>query len=275
MDADYLKENIGDVLSAGLTAVVVNQPHDQVGYLGQWLLQHVTDAAKDASQKESLNELTAGDRALSTLEAEKESEDVEHAANTERHKAKATRDLENLLSDAVSFDGLYEQFLEGLKKLVGATGTYMGERVGNPNQYSADFVSEKPAEEEEGGAAGEEAAGEDAGDEEEAEASGSAKEGILYSYSCKDHAFLKGQLVEKAVGGGEEDEEGEGVEEGLGLTFDALFVEKEPEEGEDEEDEEVDEDGNPIEKPPPEEPPAKTVFVPNVLMGTDASRVKV
>jgi hypothetical protein len=30
MDAEYLKANVGDILAAGLTAVVLNQPEDTV-----------------------------------------------------------------------------------------------------------------------------------------------------------------------------------------------------------------------------------------------------
>ena len=41
MDALYLKENINDAISEGLTAMVVQSPDDPIEYLGNYLLNYV------------------------------------------------------------------------------------------------------------------------------------------------------------------------------------------------------------------------------------------
>lgn len=39
-ETQYLKSTIGDILSEGLTEVLVTKPHDPVQFLGQWLLMY-------------------------------------------------------------------------------------------------------------------------------------------------------------------------------------------------------------------------------------------
>ena len=41
MDALYLKENINDAISDGLTAMVVQSPDDPIEFLGNYLLNYV------------------------------------------------------------------------------------------------------------------------------------------------------------------------------------------------------------------------------------------
>ena len=38
-DADYLKTLIGEVLSQGLAATLIESPEDPVDYLGNWLVK--------------------------------------------------------------------------------------------------------------------------------------------------------------------------------------------------------------------------------------------
>eukprot|EP00026_Physarum_polycephalum_P011521 Phypoly_transcript_11753.p1 GENE.Phypoly_transcript_11753~~Phypoly_transcript_11753.p1 ORF type:complete len:343 (+),score=87.24 Phypoly_transcript_11753:27-1031(+) len=47
MDTAYLQREVGGALSKGLAAVTCAQPHDPVGYLGQWLLQYVQNQAHE------------------------------------------------------------------------------------------------------------------------------------------------------------------------------------------------------------------------------------
>jgi hypothetical protein len=46
LDAIYLKENVGEALAQGLTAVLVAQPEDSVEYLGKWLIKFVESQEK-------------------------------------------------------------------------------------------------------------------------------------------------------------------------------------------------------------------------------------
>jgi hypothetical protein len=41
MDAEYLKETVGQALADGLSAVAISQPSDSVEFLGQYLLKYV------------------------------------------------------------------------------------------------------------------------------------------------------------------------------------------------------------------------------------------
>ena len=41
MDADYLKENVGDVLAKGVAETLLTAPDDPVDYLSKWLYKYV------------------------------------------------------------------------------------------------------------------------------------------------------------------------------------------------------------------------------------------
>lgn len=40
MDAEYLKENVGDALTAALTSLAIKQPKDSLGFIGQYLINY-------------------------------------------------------------------------------------------------------------------------------------------------------------------------------------------------------------------------------------------
>lgn len=56
MDAEYLKQNVGDILSDGLTACVLRNPADPVEFVGNYL---INTASKSPKQKKSINESNA------------------------------------------------------------------------------------------------------------------------------------------------------------------------------------------------------------------------
>lgn len=49
MDAQWLKDNVGDVLSTGVTAVILANPADPVEYLAHWLLKQVETTTRHAA----------------------------------------------------------------------------------------------------------------------------------------------------------------------------------------------------------------------------------
>lgn len=48
MEAEYLKESVGQALAAGLADVVLVQPQDPVGHLARYLLKYVDNIEKAA-----------------------------------------------------------------------------------------------------------------------------------------------------------------------------------------------------------------------------------
>ena len=48
MDAEFLKQHVGDALKKGMGAVNLYQPTDPVAYLGQYLIKYVENAEQDA-----------------------------------------------------------------------------------------------------------------------------------------------------------------------------------------------------------------------------------
>jgi hypothetical protein len=106
MDAEYLKSNVGEVLANGLTAVVLNQPEDSVDFLGRWLLNYVQSAkAVSDAQAEAARNKLADDAALAKKKAADETA-ARKKEEVDRTLADNTRDLENFLLQAKTFEGL-------------------------------------------------------------------------------------------------------------------------------------------------------------------------
>ncbi|CAM9321950.1 unnamed protein product, partial [Phaeothamnion confervicola] len=92
MDADYLKRTVGDPLSEALARMVVAQPTDAVGYIGDYLLNYVAQrkmeirlkaramaaiAAAEAAQKAAEAAAAEEDARAQTAKADTEKEDRE------------------------------------------------------------------------------------------------------------------------------------------------------------------------------------------------------
>jgi uncharacterized protein YozE (UPF0346 family) len=237
MDAEYLKANVGDILAAGLTAVVLNQPDDTVGYLGKWLLTYVDNyKAETVAQEEAEKRLVldkAEEEAVRELAAASTKAKVEaEAADSSRRKA-----FEDFLNTASSTDGLFEGYLQHLKGITGASSCYIGLK-------EAGGEAPPPTEEE--------------GEAEEGEEGAASTDQIKYVAATEDNAWLLGE----ALAGHE------------GVTH-SIFVEApKAEGGEDEEGEEGEEAKPKVQEVPEEDKPLPSVFVPNVLLGATVDKMK-
>lgn len=241
MDAEYLKANVGDVLAAGLTAVVLDQPEDSVDYLGRWLLKYVEnfDAAqteKDESARLAVLDQQAEEEAKAKAAAEEKAKTEKEEG--EKNQVKA---FEDFLNGAANFEGLLEQYLQHLQNVTGATSCYIG-------QKEIDESAPPPPEE---------------GEENEGDEVPVSNENLKYVATTEDNEFLIG----KRLNGSE------------GVTFGVFKEEKKAEGGDDEDGGEEGEGDEGDDKPAKEEVPEEekelvSVFVPNVLLGATADKMK-
>lgn len=233
MDAEYLKENIGDVLASALSAVVISEPVDPVDYLARWLLNHI-----GAIESEELKRISD----LNVQKQDEEAAQVRAAANAQidrENKAKADEeakklhDLNNFLATATSLSGLMDEFAKHLKAVTGASAVYIGRK-----EASADA----PPAEEGGGEEGEEA---------DTSNNGSV---LKYIAATEGHEFmLENKLLPKQ-----------------GVTF-RVFKQDAPKEEEPADEDE--EGGKLKPKKVEPEKEDNSVFVQNVLMGEDANKM--
>lgn len=133
MDAEYLKDNVGDSLSAGLAAVVLNNPEDPVDYLAQWLLNSV-DANKKADERAAREAELKAKHEADSADVPDDYEDIVVAVDAEEEGESATDklartipELDTLLEKADGFEGLLQQFIELLQPKVRANSAYVGQ----------------------------------------------------------------------------------------------------------------------------------------------------
>jgi hypothetical protein len=221
MDAEYLKEHVGETLALGLTNVVLNNPEDPVDHLARWLLKHVAATeAQAAADAEALATAAKDEAALEEMQAA-----VDAAADAEaaRGAQKAARldAVTDFVANATELEGFFAGLLEPLVSSVGIAAMQVGEFDGSALSFVAT--------------------------------------------SAANRALEGKELVRM-----QEDED----PAGRGVTF-AVFDEAQDEEEEEDfgEDDATDEDGNPLPRKPKEEK-ARSVYVPDVLMGPEAERVK-
>lgn len=241
MDAEYLKANVGDVLAAGLTAVVLDQPEDSVDYLGRWLLKYVDNfeaaaTEKDESARQAVLDQQADEETKAKAAAEEKAKTDKETSSTNTVKA-----FEDFLAKASSFDGLLETYLEHLKSVTGASACYIGEK-------EVDANAPPPAEE---GEEGEEGEGGPA----------VSAENLKYIATTPENDFLVGKRLNGAEG----------------VTFGVFKEEKAAGDDDEEEGGEEDEEGEAkpvVEEVPEDEKDLPSVFVPNVLLGATADKMK-
>lgn len=234
MDAEYLKANVGEVLANGLTAVVLNQPEDSVDYLARWLLKYVDNTKAEQALKLDLAKQNEIDKKQEEEDAAAKAAAEKTKASAESSAASKKQELEDFLSNAAAFDGLYQDFIQHLHEITGVTGVYMGLK-------ETDALPPEPKSAEEG----------DEGDE-----APTSNLSLQYIAANKDHSFLIGQRLRGTQGN----------------TFD-VFKDEAAAEGGDEGDEagdEGDEGAKVVEEKKDEGP--KTVHIPNVLMGPNSEK---
>lgn len=126
MDADYLKNNLGDALVDGLSAVMLNAPEDSVDYLGKWLLNYV-DSLDEADRVAAAKE---EDKArIDKFEAEEEKKAI-GARNEEAAKKKVIADgkkaIATVLDKSKDLENVFQAFCDNAKQCVAASGVYIG-----------------------------------------------------------------------------------------------------------------------------------------------------
>ncbi|KAJ4458320.1 hypothetical protein PAPYR_6005 [Paratrimastix pyriformis] len=74
MDQKWLQENVGEVLSSALSAVVISMPSDPIEYLALWLLRHAANEERRAMEKAERDEIA---RKIAEYQAQKAAEEAE------------------------------------------------------------------------------------------------------------------------------------------------------------------------------------------------------
>uniref|UniRef100_A0A0H5QFV1 RIIa domain-containing protein n=1 Tax=Spongospora subterranea TaxID=70186 RepID=A0A0H5QFV1_9EUKA len=81
MDAEYLKKNVGVVLSDGLASVLLNNPEDPVDYLSQYLLKYVDNQKRSEGQIQNRSKIAARELVVKCEQAQR-NEKIEATAIT-------------------------------------------------------------------------------------------------------------------------------------------------------------------------------------------------
>ena len=117
MDSKYLKANVGDALTKGLSSIAVSQPADAVDFLGNFLLNYHAQKLAEQSAKEPAPIAEEDTSAADALAAEA-------AAKLEVEQA-----LEAELLAAEDVPALLGKTLELIKSATGASGVYLGRKA--------------------------------------------------------------------------------------------------------------------------------------------------
>lgn len=116
-DSAYLKANVGDALTKGLSSIAISQPADAVDFLGNFLLNYHAQKLAEQSAKEPA---PAAEEDTSTADALA----AEAAAKLEAEQA-----LEAELLNAEDVPALLSKALETIKSATGASGVYLGRKA--------------------------------------------------------------------------------------------------------------------------------------------------
>jgi hypothetical protein len=218
MDAEFLKQHVGDALAKGLAQVVVDRPEDGIDHLGKFLLRYAdqqTRASENVTKKANMAEIISSNN--TNLEKEAAATETAKAAAAAKQSAddallEELRNAQNGPSFADANSGmkvqaaisnLMQRCADHVKTRIGASAVYVGRLCTYPE--------------------------------------GHAKAGaqyIAYEQADEGSAFMLNNVLDKV------DEEGEDRPPASGVTFDVFVPVEEEEEPEPEEGEE------PVEKPP-------------------------
>lgn len=133
MDAEYLKENIGEVLALGLTDTVIKAPTDPVEHLAKYLLKYVENLNQENEAQAKLAKLKAQDEAAEAAAKKKADNAAAEAAAEESSAAKKIAEFEEFLNNSSSMTGLLEGFIQHLKVVSGASNVYIGSKQVDDN----------------------------------------------------------------------------------------------------------------------------------------------
>lgn len=128
MDALYLKENINDAISDGLTAMVVQSPDDPIEFLGNYLLNYV-----DRQIEKKHRETDAVDAVAKAEEYEKEleKETVEKTLATDasaRYEKKLAQFVENLPNTTTTKEEAFDAVTKFLSEYLDVPAVYVAVR---------------------------------------------------------------------------------------------------------------------------------------------------
>eukprot|EP00741_Cyanophora_paradoxa_P008101 tig00001229_g7839.t1 len=170
MDSAYLKDAVGDVLSAGLAAVAIAQPSDGVEYLAYWLKNYV----KDQERQRELHALKEKQEKVARESAERAKKESEERAKVNKAKEDWLAAIAQMIDEDAS--GMYAAVMACIKTFTKAKNVYIAEVERDPNWQPPVDEEDKPPEGEEGAAEAaepapaEEKPADDQGEEGEAEA---------------------------------------------------------------------------------------------------------
>uniref|UniRef100_A0A6U4NIS8 GAF domain-containing protein n=1 Tax=Hemiselmis andersenii TaxID=464988 RepID=A0A6U4NIS8_HEMAN len=117
MDAQYLQENVGPALTAGLASVAAGQPDDPVDYLAHWLLKYL--AVQDKKEKVSA--------AQELITKEKEAAEAADAAKVtakEERFFKLKKALEEVAA-TTSFNQMYDVMVKTAREQSNSDNVYL------------------------------------------------------------------------------------------------------------------------------------------------------
>lgn len=128
MDALYLKENINDAISEGLTAMVVQSPDDPIEYLGNYLLNYVD---REIEKKKRETEATEAVALAEENAKELEKEAVERTLAVDaaaRHEKKLAQFVENLPNTVSTKEDAYDSVTKFLSEYLNVPAVYIAEK---------------------------------------------------------------------------------------------------------------------------------------------------
>eukprot|EP00287_Rhodomonas_sp_CCMP768_P032813 CAMPEP_0202856622 /NCGR_PEP_ID=MMETSP1389-20130828/92138_1 /ASSEMBLY_ACC=CAM_ASM_000865 /TAXON_ID=302021 /ORGANISM="Rhodomonas sp., Strain CCMP768" /LENGTH=328 /DNA_ID=CAMNT_0049535297 /DNA_START=1 /DNA_END=984 /DNA_ORIENTATION=+ len=116
-DAQYLQENVGHALTAGLASTAAAQPDDPVEYLANWLLKYLAVEEKKAKVKEAEKQMQAEKEAAEKAETAKTDEQTQLVYKIQKVK--------DNIAACTTVDKLYGAVVEGLMETTKAANTYV------------------------------------------------------------------------------------------------------------------------------------------------------
>jgi len=136
MDAQYLKDNVGDVLATGLANMILHNPADQIEYLGFWLIHFVENQKRQNQKKEEEEKSRSSDEEFSQQQNQIEADKKSKIENETQTKLLKEVNISNLLSNHFDdFDSVMDAFIATLKDATNASSVYVGEKEGEIIRY--------------------------------------------------------------------------------------------------------------------------------------------
>ena len=127
MDSAYLRANVGDALTKGLSAVAVNQPADSVEYLGKYLLNYVACKQKEL-EIEELRQGLIQQKADAAVKAVEDAATADETAKAATAKIDEVVSLKKSLAGAKDVAAMYPTVLDQVRAQTGASSVYVSRK---------------------------------------------------------------------------------------------------------------------------------------------------